>query len=146
MPPKKTPDNAGDTPTTPDPDANVASPDEAPADEAARRGPDVADEETGRGVSASPSQRSEGDKPLAGEPGDTVTGYGGGPVQAAQGTPDEDDTGSLLADLRDAIPNLSPSEVPPVNELASIVGALVHYIQHDTVPEPLEERFPPDER
>jgi hypothetical protein len=121
MPPKKTPDNAGDTPTTPDPDANVASPDEAPADEAARRGP-------------------------AGEPGDTVTGYGGGPVQAAQGTPDEDDTGSLLADLRDAIPNLSPSEVPPVNELASIVGALVHYIQHDTVPEPLEERFPPDER
>jgi hypothetical protein len=96
-----------------------------------------------RGVSASPTQQAAGDNTLEGPPSDTVTGGQGGPVQARQGTPsDEEDHGSLLTDLRDAAVNLSPSEVPSPAELPAVVAALVHYIQHDEIPASLDERFP----
>ena len=60
-------------------------------------------------------------------------------------TPEDDsDKASKTEELYAARENLSPSEVPAVNDLPVIVGLLLHEREHGSLPEPLADRFPDD--
>ena len=51
---------------------------------------------------------------------------------------------SLLDALRESASNLASSEVPSQNEIAGLLGALIHHTEHGEVPAPVDQRVKRD--